>query len=239
MAPPSEDHQRDEQADADDRDGPARRDPVDGLQQIRQPIGAHARDLAEERGVGSLGDPSRPVVCVTNTTQTSRRDGRDQPPLATGADAARQRRRRARRPPLPARAMDRRAPGPVVGRSSSDPAASNQCAATVGPSARRVPPACAFRVRNASVVSRSRDGVDSSGERRAGAGRPHCRADERRHVLGRLQRAVVGECDEVRARERRVGGEEQRDVDHAVGERRVRERTRPASSGTNSLNLRP
>ena len=49
-------------------------------------------------------------------------------------------------------------------------------------------------------------------------------ADDRRDVLGRLQRAVVGQLDQVAGADRRVGAEEQRDVDDAGVERLVGER---------------
>ena len=49
-------------------------------------------------------------------------------------------------------------------------------------------------------------------------------ADQRRDVLGRLQPAIVGELDEVRVVEDRIGGEQQPDVDVALAQRLHRER---------------
>ena len=61
-------------------------------------------------------------------------------------------------------------------------------------------------------------------------------AHQRRDALGRLQAAVVVELDQTVVGDRRVGGEEQRDVDESLCER-VRVSGPPASSSDDLAEL--
>ena len=82
----------------------------------------------------------------------------------------------------------------------------------------------ALRLRNVSVSSRADTASSAVDQARSGPV-DRVAAHDRRDVLGRLQRAVVDQLDEVVGADGRVGAEEQRDVDDAGVERLVGQAT--------------
>ncbi len=174
--------------------------------------------------------------------------GSDQPALAGEADLPRQRRGRARRPPAAAqvpclcRSGDRlairrrlaRCRGRVVSVVIAGPAASSQRDATLlGES----PPAtCRFSSR-----SRRWSGARETSFTRSTAPAPSLVDDlgphDRRDVLRRLEAPVVLQLDKTLVGDRRIGREEECDIDVADLRSACRVVGPPASSCTTSLNF--
>ena len=99
MPPAPEHHERHDQPDRRDGHGPSHGHTVHSVENVGEPIAAQARDLPKDCRVDSVGDSEGPVGVQCDDSPDQECGRRHDPTHAAEADAARQRRRRARRTP--------------------------------------------------------------------------------------------------------------------------------------------
>ena len=236
VPPALEDDGRDEQDDGDDGHRPSRRHPVDAAGDRRQPAGADAGDGPQHGGVDLVGDAPGPRRQQGDDQPGHEHDGDDDPAPARPADAARA--AAAVRPTAagggasgaPSAGPDVAGRSPVATVDAGRSGARGRSVVTTTPPRHRTVPtaasarsAAAFERRDRRRRQARRDGVDHADDVVAPS-IDDLGAHQRRDVLGRLQPAVVGQLDEVELGDRRVGREQQGDVDVALPERLVGQR---------------
>ena len=180
------------------------RDAVDPVGDVGQPLRAEAGELPEDGGVDLVDEPAGAFGRHRDHGQDQQHAGGDEPRGAGRADAARQRRGRTGGAPAPAAAAGGRRAGDDVDRASARGTSST----VMGPARRRANAWRWTRTESGAV----RPGVEAAQRRRCPACATPRRASstrrgaepvdrvaahDRRDVLGRLQRAVVDQLDEV------------------------------------------
>ena len=224
---------------------------IDGVGDVGQPVRAHASDLPEDEGVGAVGDPAaHPTNYSDDDPEEQEPEGHEPARCPLSPELPRQRGRRARRAPPPARLLHGgghgdRGPGasPVrVDRPASAGCIAVVIAAPARPPARRPPPPPApsrwRRRRSAPGGSRS---SSAATRRRARSARP----GPHRSTTSVRTRGVMfsagcrwrssTQLDQVLLRDGGIGREEQRHVDVAgeqrlPGDRTTRRRARRTCS---------
>ena len=196
--------------------------------------------MAESTWLTSRATASEDIATTDRTSSTSAATSQTVPlvPMLRGSGGgAPVGRRRRRRAAGGRRAGDhtgrRRAGGVVDGHGSCS--ASSHCVAVERDGTGGLHPGVELAQRLG--VQPRRDRVERRDQARPvpiGGGPAHDRGD----VLGRLQRAVVDQLDQVAGADRGIGAEEQRDVDDAGVEGLVGQRT-AGVEGTTSSNSMP